>query len=322
MSDTINLQIKSASEAKLSIDISSTATIRELKEAIEAKANDAPADRQRLIYSGKVLKDTESIASYKIATGHTVHMVKGPAKGTTTNRPASSTSTAPSTSSTTSSANTQTSSTPSTSVPMDPFAAMASMAGSDPSSNPMAGMAGGPGGMDPSAIMQLMQNPAIAQATSAMMQDPAFMEAMLANHPMGSNPQTREVLQSPLFQQMLSNPALLQAMMSMRPSSSSTDSSAATNPTQSPDPSQIASLLAAMGAGPGASPGSAFPGVAPTSSTSSPPAPAIPPEDRYQEQLRQLNEMGFWEPQRNIQALQLTGGNVSAAIEWLLSNPS
>ncbi|RKP12740.1 hypothetical protein BJ684DRAFT_4877, partial [Piptocephalis cylindrospora] len=314
MSDTITVQIKSASEAKLSVEIPSTATIRELKEAIEAKATDAPADRQRLIYSGKVLKDTETVASYKIFTGHTVHMVKGPAKATTTSSSTTSSST---------SANTQSATNPSSSsAPADPFAAMAGLAGSDPSSNPMASLGGGPGGgMDPSAILQLMQNPAVAQATSAMMQDPAFVEAMLANHPMGSDPHTREMLQSPMFQQMLSNPALLQAMMSMRAPPSATDpSSTAPTSQAAPDSAQMASLLAAM-AGGGAGGAGGFPTSSPptsSNSSGSPPAPSIPPEDRYQEQLRQLNEMGFWEPQRNIQALQLTGGNVSAAIEWLL----
>lgn len=52
-----------------------------------------------------------------------------------------------------------------------------------------------------------------------------------------------------------------------------------------------------------------------------PSAPVVPPEERYQEQLRQLNEMGFWDAAKNLRALTLTGGNVHAAVEWLLSNP-
>jgi ubiquilin len=39
----------------------------------------------------------------------------------------------------------------------------------------------------------------------------------------------------------------------------------------------------------------------------------------YQDQLRQLNEMGFTDAQANIQALLMTGGNLQAAIERLLS---
>lgn len=46
-----------------------------------------------------------------------------------------------------------------------------------------------------------------------------------------------------------------------------------------------------------------------------------PPEERYAEQLRQLNEMGFYEFERNIEALRRTGGSVQGAVEYLLGNP-
>ncbi|KAJ1978510.1 hypothetical protein H4R34_003180 [Dimargaris verticillata] len=45
-----------------------------------------------------------------------------------------------------------------------------------------------------------------------------------------------------------------------------------------------------------------------------------PPEHRYQVQLQQLNEMGFYDASKNIRALLATNGNVDAAIEYLLSN--
>ena len=44
-----------ANELKLQITINTEKSVRDLKQAIAEKA-DAPADRQRLIYSGKVLK--------------------------------------------------------------------------------------------------------------------------------------------------------------------------------------------------------------------------------------------------------------------------
>lgn len=47
-----------------------------------------------------------------------------------------------------------------------------------------------------------------------------------------------------------------------------------------------------------------------------------PPEDRYADQLRQLNDMGFFEFERNIEALRRAGGSVQGAVEYLLSNPS
>lgn len=47
-----------------------------------------------------------------------------------------------------------------------------------------------------------------------------------------------------------------------------------------------------------------------------------PPEERYAEQLRQLNDMGFYEFERNIEALRRTGGSVQGAVEYLLNHPS
>ena len=47
-----------------------------------------------------------------------------------------------------------------------------------------------------------------------------------------------------------------------------------------------------------------------------------PPEQRYETQLRQLNEMGFHDFDRNIQALSRSGGDVNGALEWLFSQPS
>lgn len=55
-----------------------------------------------------------------------------------------------------------------------------------------------------------------------------------------------------------------------------------------------------------------------------PPTPADnrPPEEVYESQLRQLNEMGFYEFDRNVSALRRSGGNVQGAIEYLLNGGS
>lgn len=44
-----------------------------------------------------------------------------------------------------------------------------------------------------------------------------------------------------------------------------------------------------------------------------------PPEERYAAQLQQLNDMGFYEFERNVQALRRSGGSVQGAVEYLLS---
>jgi ubiquilin len=46
-----------------------------------------------------------------------------------------------------------------------------------------------------------------------------------------------------------------------------------------------------------------------------------PPEERYADQLRQLNDMGFYDFDRNIAALRRSGGSVQGAVEHLLSGP-
>jgi ubiquilin len=50
------------------------------------------------------------------------------------------------------------------------------------------------------------------------------------------------------------------------------------------------------------------------------PADTRPPEERYEEQLRQLNEMGFYDFDRNVQALRRSGGSVQGAVEYLFAN--
>jgi ubiquilin len=52
-----------------------------------------------------------------------------------------------------------------------------------------------------------------------------------------------------------------------------------------------------------------------------PPADVRPPEERYADQLQQLNDMGFYEFERNVTALRRSGGSVQGAVEYLLSSP-
>jgi ubiquilin len=54
------------------------------------------------------------------------------------------------------------------------------------------------------------------------------------------------------------------------------------------------------------------------SSASPQPADTRPPEEIYADQLRQLNDMGFTDFDRNVAALRRSGGSVQGAIEQLL----
>ncbi|KAG5640362.1 hypothetical protein DXG03_009032 [Asterophora parasitica] len=48
------------------------------------------------------------------------------------------------------------------------------------------------------------------------------------------------------------------------------------------------------------------------------PADSRPPEERFQVQLQQLQDMGFSNAAQNVRALLATGGNVHSAIEYIL----
>ena len=76
----ITFNVKAANDQKHVLTLPSTTTVAYLKAKLStSEYADVPADRQRLIYSGRVLKDPDTLASVKIKDGHTVHLVKGAA---------------------------------------------------------------------------------------------------------------------------------------------------------------------------------------------------------------------------------------------------
>jgi ubiquilin len=107
----------------------------------------------------------------------------------------------------------------------------------------------------------------------------------------------------------------------------------ATNPTGSPPPNPFAALF---GTGQGDAAANPFAGLTPEmmqqaaqfwgpmagmGGPASPPPPPDnrPPEERYAEQLRQLNDMGFYDFDRNVAALRRSGGSVQGAVDQLLN---
>jgi len=91
----ITFNIKSSSDQKYVVTVPDTMTVLELKEKLStSEYADVAAERQRLIYSGRVLKDPDVLSTYKIKDGNTVHMVKGAASNARQN-PANSSSTVP-----------------------------------------------------------------------------------------------------------------------------------------------------------------------------------------------------------------------------------
>lgn len=76
----LTFHVKSSSEARYTLTVPRSMTVLELKNKLAgSEYGNVPADRQRLIYSGRVLKDPDTLSSYNIKEGNTVHLVKSAA---------------------------------------------------------------------------------------------------------------------------------------------------------------------------------------------------------------------------------------------------
>lgn len=333
---SINITVKSSGDAKYEVTIDPTNTVLQLKEEIATKA-DIPADRQRLIYSGKVLKDSDSVDTYKVQTGHTIHLVKSAAKPAA---PAASTEAAATT--TTPAQSGVPSSIAAGQGSFNPMADLTGARYAGYTQLPSASMFGPDGGMgasmpDPEQLSQMMSDPAVQQQMSSMFSDPQMLDYLIQQTPQlrAMGPQAREMLQSPLFRQMMSNPEMMRSVMDMgrnqmggaggnvfaapgnpTGNSTETDSTSDSNTNTTTPPNPFANLLGGGGF-PQANPFAAFGNQ--FGAQAAEPADTRPPEERYESQLRQLNDMGFFDFDRNIEALRRTGGSVQGAIEYLLS---
>ncbi|KAK7033132.1 ubiquitin domain-containing protein DSK2 [Favolaschia claudopus] len=345
----IQINVKGPSELKLQITITTDKTVLELKQAI-AEKSDVEAERQRLIYSGRVLKDEDLLSVYKIQSSHTIHMVKGAARSG-----AASSSTQP--------AAPQPLPTMQTGQnPHDPltqlnshlgFGAMAGL-------NPFADM--GLNQNDPNMLQGMMNNPQFLQQMSAMMSNPAIMDQIIASNPQmaGMGPEARALMQSDHFRQMVSSPENLQRMLQMAsmfngagggaapafPAPGIPGQPATSTPPAAPaapafpnlfgggagqgapalDPMLLAALMSgAPPAGAQNPPAGSIPNLGAlqnlfggAGATPPPPADARPPEERFQVQLQQLQDMGFTNASQNVRALLATAGNVQFAISYIL----
>jgi ubiquilin len=332
----ITVNVKSSNESAFQVTVDDAETVLDLKQLIDSKIQLPPAD-QRLIYSGKVLKDPETVATYKLKDGHTIHLVKGGKKDSAAASPATP---APS-------PTTQATEPVQAANPMgaaNPFAAMGGMgAGANPFAamggmGAMGGMPGMQGGQGVPDISGMLNNPMFSTLMSQMMSDPAMLQQMMRMQGQELDPRMAQLMQSEQFRTAMSDPATIQQIMGM-------GAALGAIPGMGPGAGMGGMGNSAMGGMPGmgsaagmnlsmGTPGAIPGGVNPQlmnllsgmrqANTAAPVAPQStePPEVRFQTQLAQLVDMGFYNPTENIQALQMSGGNVEAALEWLFSRPS
>ncbi|CAO1620713.1 unnamed protein product [Parajaminaea phylloscopi] len=221
--DTLTLNIKGPSEIKLAVAISTSATVRQLKEEIAKEKPEVPADSQRLIYAGKVLKDDQPLSDYKVQPGHTVHLVKSASRSApVTGNPSTSASTTGSTAAGSSAAQ---------GVPSN-FGAGQQFTNNPLSALNRADLAGphmarighnmfqgtGMNPADPNMMMNALDNPEFQAHMRESLRRPEVIDQMIAMHPemAAMAPQLRSMMQSDDFINMMTNPASIRQMMQLQ----------------------------------------------------------------------------------------------------------
>ncbi len=177
---------------------------------------------------------------------------------------------------------------PPPSAPLSPFGLLGNMGG-----------AGGPGGLD--GLAALLQgigsaNPTSPGPTNTTTSPPGQGNAASGPTQGAANNPFANLAQNPLLQ----NPAVMQQLLGAMGGGSGNDAGGTGNAFN-----PLAALFGPDGL-----------------AAQQPAAPPDnrPPEERYEAQLRQLNDMGFYEFERNIEALRRSGGSVQGAVEYLLTH--
>ncbi|KAK7196714.1 ubiquitin-like protein [Novymonas esmeraldas] len=314
--------IKLASGAQHQVEVSDfNVTVGDLKKQV-ADTLEIPADEQRIILRGKVLKDDGVLSAVGMEDGSVIHVVRSkkvapPVSATApSSAPAVSNSTPPVTASPQATPSAPTA--PSAAV--NPYASLMSnfgatqtqqpagaASGFPAAGNPFASMGMGMGmgagagrgvgaaeGMTPQQAMGMMQNPMMQQMMQQALNDPNFMQYVVQSSPELSAmapEQQRAIIE------MMRNPYMMQQAMSMMGGLGGAEGM-----TMPPLPT-----TAAPPAGAGFNP-----------ALFAPPVPQGNPREIYREQLQQLRDMGFPNEDANIAALQQAQGNVQFALERLL----
>ncbi|TVY33288.1 Ubiquitin domain-containing protein [Lachnellula occidentalis] len=214
----VSFKVKTSSDGNHTITMSEAATVLDLKTKLSGDDYEkVPADRQRLIYSGRVMKNEDVLSKYNIKSGNTIHMVKS-AQSNVAQNPAGSP--APATGAAARSA-------PGVPTNMaagtanNPLAGLTGARYAGHMALPGADMFGADGGMGapPSedAMAQMLEDPNVQQTMNEALNNPALIDMMIQQTPaLRNNPHAREMFQSPEFRRMLTNPEALRQAAAMR----------------------------------------------------------------------------------------------------------
>ena len=216
----ITFNVKSSAEAKYVLTVPLSTTIADLKQKLStSEYASLPPERQRLIYSGRVLKDNDTVGSCKIKDGNTVHLVRG-AESNSRQNPANqggSASVPPGAGQ------------PASNVPSN-------IAAGTGAGNPLAQLTGaryagfhGLPGMDafgadggmgappnPDQILHLLEDPNFASQMNEAMNNPAVLDMMRNNPMIRNNPIARQAIENPEFRRMMMSPDVIRMQMQMQ----------------------------------------------------------------------------------------------------------
>jgi ubiquilin len=155
--------------------------------------------------------------------------------------------------------------------------------------------------------LQMLENPMMRQTMDQMLQNPEFLQSMMAQNPMlqelsQNNPQAAALLQNPNYLRTMMQPENLRAMMQLQNSLQGLQQVPGGTPPGipgAPPPVDFSSLLQQL-------------------QNTSIAAPHQHPADRFRLQLTSLRDMGFDDEQANLRALQANHGNLNRAVDMLL----
>ncbi|KAK5051625.1 hypothetical protein LTR84_003277 [Exophiala bonariae] len=212
---TVTFHIKSSGGQKWTLSLPLATTTQDLKTklATEEYAN-VPATAQRLIYSGKVLKDNDTLATHNVKDGNTMHLVKSAASNQRQNPASQSSSTS----------NPSTTTPQASGVPQnlaagtgnDPLAGLTGARYAGFAQLPSASMFNTP--QTPEDIVRQLEDPNFQQMMRETMNNPQFIDMMINANPQlrQMGPQARQVLQSDYFRRLMTDPQALRSMMQMQ----------------------------------------------------------------------------------------------------------
>uniref|UniRef100_A0A3B0MZH3 Ubiquitin-related chaperonin, putative n=1 Tax=Theileria annulata TaxID=5874 RepID=A0A3B0MZH3_THEAN len=314
----LNITVKVSGGETFTLDVEPEMTVLQLKEKCSDKAN-APADKQRLIFKGRIIKDEEVLSALNVEDGNTIHLVRSglkPASSPPTTTPTATTATAQNTTTPTTGEN-------------QPFGQVPGFNQDFMSQMFQGGMGNLPGmpELNPQSAAALLNSPVVQEMLTQISSNPELFRTLVESSPflqpmMQQNPMFGQMLNNPELLRTLMRPGMLQAGLQMHQAmqqSNVNNQGNGNTPTQNPPNTENPFANFQMPANMAGAMAGTTPFQPTTMPFQAPPVDTRPPEERFSSQLQSLQEMGFTDQAANLQALVQTNGDISAAIARLLN---